>query len=353
MSVLNYASKHRLLFIGMWTFPKGINSCFIHDGHKRVSNIRSSSKTKVSRGKQSNERPPPNKSQNPGRLSSELQKLALDDFSPNWKKLARPEPSSESPDQYEIVFGIAPCLLALTQARRKPLRLFVKEGEGSRRFSLTKVCEEAFLRQVPIQRVSKRELDRMTLGRVHQGACLEATPLSYLTEDSNQSSSPTPLWLVLDGIQDPMNLGAILRSAYFLGVDRVASSVRSSCPLTPVVSKASAGIMEVMGVYGYKDLEDMVRVKAEQGWRVVGTVAADAPEPGLPVTESLDFRLSAPTLLLIGGEGDGLSRKLLDLCQMLVTIPPGRQLAPGVESLNVSVATGILLHSVLASKCRA
>ncbi|XP_057682473.1 rRNA methyltransferase 1, mitochondrial [Corythoichthys intestinalis] len=349
MSFLNHASKHKMLFIRLLRFPKSINSQFAHNYHKRVNNIKWSSKSKVSGGRNPDEETSLYKTQNSRRVSTELQKLAHDDFSSKWDRPARLKPSSEASDKYEIVFGVSPCLLALTQARRKALKLFVKDGEPSHRSSLIRVCEEAHKRQVPIQRVGKKDLDRMSSGRVHQGVCLEATPLSYLTEDSTPSLNSTPLWLVLDGIQDPMNLGAVLRSAYFLGVDRVASSVHNSCPLTPVVSKASAGIMEVMGVYGYKDLENMVRVKASQGWRVVGTVGAEARESSVPVTPCSNLRLTAPTLLLIGGEGDGLSQKLLELCQMLVTIPPGRQLLLGVESLNVSVATGILLHSLLAS----
>ncbi|XP_061666241.1 rRNA methyltransferase 1, mitochondrial isoform X6 [Syngnathoides biaculeatus] len=349
MSLFSITSKRRLLSILMWRFPKALDSHFAHHGHKRENNTRRSSKSKGSGVRQLGEKAVPNKLRNPGRVSSELQKLALEDFSSEWERPARLKPSVESSDRHEIVFGVAPCLLALTQAHREAFKLFVKDGEAVQRSSLLKVCEEANQRGVPIQRVSKRDLDRMCSGRVHQGVCLQATPLSYLTNDSDPSSNSTPLWLVLDRIQDPMNLGAILRSAYFLGVDRVATSVYHSCPLTPVVSKASAGIMEVMNVYGYKNLEDMVRVKAARGWRVVGTVAAEVRQSGLPVTPCSDFRMTTPTLLLIGGEGDGLSQKLLNLCQMLVTIPAGRQLLPGVESLNVSVATGILLHSLLAS----
>ncbi|KAF6727192.1 rRNA methyltransferase 1, mitochondrial [Oryzias melastigma] len=139
------------------------------------------------------------------------------------------------------------------------------------------VCEEAHQRGVQVSRVSKKDLDRMSSGGVHQGVCLEASPLGYLTEDWAVSRGPsTPLWLVLERIQDPMNLGAILRSAYFLGVDRVISSLQHSCPLSPVVSKASSGAMEVMGVYGCENLEEMLKLKLLQGWDVVGTVGHQA-----------------------------------------------------------------------------
>ncbi|KAM9837134.1 rRNA methyltransferase 1, mitochondrial [Aulostomus maculatus] len=191
----------------------------------------------------------------------------------------------------------------------------------------------------------------MSSGGVHQGVCLQASPLGYLTEDPSPRRGKVatmPLWLVLDRIQDPMNLGAILRSAYFLGVDRVASSLHHSCPLTPVVSKASSGVMEVFGVYGYENLEDMVKRKVAEGWKVVGTMGAEAHQSQIPVSRCSDLQMSRPTLLLIGNEGEGLSRPLLSLCQSLVTIPAGRELVPGVESLNASVATAILLHSLLS-----
>ncbi|XP_044036006.1 rRNA methyltransferase 1, mitochondrial [Siniperca chuatsi] len=287
------------------------------------------------------------------RVSPELRRLCLEDFPAERERPAGQRSTLDSKaESYEIVFGIAPCLLALTQGRRKARKLFVKDGEASHRASVLKVCEEAHLRGVQVHRVSKKDLDKMSSGRVHQGVCLQASPLSYLTEGSapERKDNNTPLWLVLEGIQDPMNLGAILRSAYFLGVDRVASSLHYSCPLSPVVSKASSGVMEVIGVYGYENLEDMLKLKVAQGWQVVGTVGAEAEESQTPVTQCSDFQMTKPTLLLMGGEGEGLSRELLSLCQALLTVPPGRELFPGIESLNVSVAAGVLLHSLLSSR---
>ncbi|XP_068610779.1 rRNA methyltransferase 1, mitochondrial [Brachionichthys hirsutus] len=287
-----------------------------------------------------------------GRVSSELKKLSVEDIPAAMKK---PTLDSEGEDS-EIVFGVAPCLLALMQGRRKAHELFVKDGHASHRASVLRTCEEAYRRGVQIRRVGKSALDKLCSGRVHQGVCLKASPLNYLTESSDSTFSrrdaaaAAPLWLVLEGIQDPMNLGAVLRSAYFLGVDRVASSLRSSCPLSPVVSKASSGVLEVFGVYGYENLGDMLRSKAAQGWRVIGTVAAEAEEAERHVVDCSGFKMTGPTLMLVGSEGEGLSKELLSLCQTLLTIPAGRELFPGIESLNVSVATGILLHSLLFSR---
>ncbi|KAM6964497.1 rRNA methyltransferase 1, mitochondrial [Tautogolabrus adspersus] len=289
------------------------------------------------------------------RVSSELRKLCLEDFPSERERPVREKSTLDSKSEdCEIVFGISPCLLALTQGRRKARKLFVKDGEASHRASVLKICEEAHKQGVQVHRVSKRDLDKICAGRVHQGVCLQASPLSFLTEKTDSAPkikhNTPPLWLILEGIQDPMNLGAILRSSYFLGVDRVASSLHHSCPLSPVVSKASSGVMEVMGVYGYKNLEEMLRLKVTQGWEVVGTVGAEAKESKVPVTKCSDFKMTKPTLLLMGGEGEGLSKDLISLCQTLLTIPSGRELFPGVESLNVSVAAGILLHSLMFSR---
>ncbi|XP_054898908.1 rRNA methyltransferase 1, mitochondrial [Poeciliopsis prolifica] len=255
------------------------------------------------------------------KVSSELRRLSLEDFPADKERQLR----TKQEDTAEVVFGIAPCLLALTQGRRKVYQLLVKDGEASLRASVLSVCEEARRREVPVSRVNKKNLDKMSSGGVHQGVCLQASPLNFLTLDSESDTSGPgiPLWLVLERIQDPMNLGAILRSAYFLGVDRVISTLRHSCPLSPVVSKASSGVMEAMRVYGCDSLEDMLRTK-----------------------------VTRPTMLLMGSEGEGLSGKLLSVCQTLLTIPAGRDLAPGIESLNVSVAAGIMLHSLLTkSRC--
>ncbi|XP_013870175.1 rRNA methyltransferase 1, mitochondrial [Austrofundulus limnaeus] len=280
------------------------------------------------------------------KVSSELRKLCLEDFPAERKKQMRAKAAVDP--KGEVVFGVAPCLLALTQRRRKAYELLVKDGKTSQRASVVKVFEEARRQGVQITRVSKSTLDRVSSRGVHQGVCLRASPLSFLTVDSEpEVASGVPLWLVLERILDPMNLGAILRSAYFLGVDRVVSSLHHGCPLTPVVSKASSGAMEVMRVYGHKNLEDLLKLKAAEGWQIVGTVGAEAERPRIPVVPCSDFNLSKPTMLLLGSEGDGLSQRLLSLCETLLTIPPGRDLCRGIESLNVSVATGVMLHTLL------
>lgn len=172
------------------------------------------------------------------KLPNELRVLSFEDLpaAAHQKTLRASKPDHKplvTDKRDDVLFGLYPCLLALTQGRRKVTRLFVKSGEGQQKNDgLQEVCEEARKRGVEIKWVHKRDLDKLTQGRVHQGVCLQASPLQYLREWAVAPEKPdrrnkTPLWLVLDGIQDPMNLGAILRSAYFLGVDKIASSIQN------------------------------------------------------------------------------------------------------------------------------
>lgn len=163
----------------------------------------------------------------------ELQKLRFEDFSESesgWILRHIQKEFEPNEDKHlEIVFGVAPCLLALMQ-RTKPSHFFMKNSEGPQRDVVLRVCQEAVKRGVQIQRVSIKHLIRCVVVRSTRGCDLQASPLGFITEEkptSHEVKNHRPLWLVLDGVQDPMNLGAILRSAYFLGVDRIASSIHN------------------------------------------------------------------------------------------------------------------------------
>ncbi|XP_032860747.2 rRNA methyltransferase 1, mitochondrial [Tyto alba] len=281
----------------------------------------------------------------------------------SWKARKRPErrplPTQRTRGS-EILFGVAPCSLALAQARRDPLRLFLKQSSGPRRLVMSEFVLQATARGVPVHHVPRRELDALCGGRVHQGVCLEATPLRFKSLEEAEKSdlghegnpSRQLVWLVLEEIQDPMNLGALLRSAYFLGVDRVVATQRNSCPLTPTVSKASSGVMEVFDVYSTDDLQSFLKTKTAEGWEVVGTVSKPEDAENIPVMNCLEFQWNKPVIIVIGSEGDGLSLETQLLCHRMLAVPPGRALHPGIESLNVSVASGILLHSICSQKLR-
>nr|XP_054502895.1 rRNA methyltransferase 1, mitochondrial isoform X4 [Agelaius phoeniceus] len=277
------------------------------------------------------------------------------------KGLERKAPALERTKGSEIVFGVAPCWLALARARRALFRLFLKEQrDGPGRPLRAELALQAAARGVPVLHVPGRALDTLCRGRPHQGVCLEAAPLPF--RSLRDAEEPRPgdgesgdrqlLWLVLEHIQDPMNLGALLRSAYFLGVDRVVATHSNSCPLTPIVSKASAGAMEVFDVYSTDDLQGFLKAKSAEGWEVVGTASRPEDVEGVPVISCSEFRWDKPLIVVIGSEGQGLSLQTQLQCQQMLAIPPGRALHPGIDSLNVSVAAGILLHSICSQKQR-
>ncbi|XP_066219303.1 rRNA methyltransferase 1, mitochondrial isoform X1 [Saccopteryx leptura] len=282
----------------------------------------------------------------------ELSRLSLDDLGS----------TRRSAKGLELLFGLSPCLLALRAARRRVARLLLQAGRSGVRGERAELLRLAEKRDIPVLRPRRQKLDVLCSYQVHQGVCMEVSPMqprpwTEAEELKPGDDDPQQLWLVLEGLQDPRNLGAVLRSAHFLGVDKVITSRRNrhgSCPLTPVVSKASAGAMEVMDVFFTDDLDGFLQAKARQGWLVAGTVGCLGPETsrssGIPVTSCLEFLWDRPTLLVLGNEGSGLSPEAQASCQLLLTILPGRQLPPGLESLNVSVAAGILLHSICSQR---
>lgn len=278
----------------------------------------------------------------------ELSRLRLDDLAP----------TPRSAGGLELLFGLSPCLLALRAARRRVARLLLQAGRSGLQGERAELLRAAEARDIPVLRPRRQKLDALCRHQVHQGVCMEVSPLRPRpwTEagDARPGDDPQQLWLVLEGLQDPRNLGAVLRSAYFLGVDQVITSRRNSCPLTPVVSKASAGAVEVMDVFSTDDLDGFLQARARQGWLVAGTVGCPGPEisrsSGIPIVSCLEFLWDRPTLLVLGNEGSGLSQEVQASCQLLLTILPGWQLPPGLESLNVSVAAGILLHSICSQR---
>ncbi|XP_019856964.1 PREDICTED: rRNA methyltransferase 1, mitochondrial-like isoform X3 [Amphimedon queenslandica] len=174
-----------------------------------------------------------------------------------------------------------------------------------------------------------------------QGILMDVEPLRFkpMTLESNllnhkQFSKAHLLWLLLYHVQDPMNFGAIIRSAYFFGVDRILVTNKSSCPLSPVVSKSSAGAMEMLSIHSISDVISLLKVAADKGWDILAS----------------DHKVIRPTMLIVGNEGHGLTKEVCSCCTKLLTINPKRSLSPGFDSLNVSVATGILLNTLYNNK---
>lgn len=163
--------------------------------------------------------------------------------------------------------------------------------------------------------------------------------------------------LVLDEVWDPQNFGALLRTSHYLGCDKIITCAKNSAPLSPTVSKASSGAMEVIDVYSTVNLMKFLDNSKENGWQVIGTALS-----GTSVRVE-EMTLDRPTILVLGNEGHGIRTNILRRCDVLVKIPSmisgggdegtSSSSSSDVDSLNVSVTGGILLHHILSGKFKA
>ena len=322
-----------------------------------------------------------------------------------WKNNALPSSGSTLPRLCgEAIYGVGPVYAALRIARRELFCLYVQanmpmnSGRSKKKDkkAFEWILKSAIEKELEVKEISKHDLNMLADNRPHQGLVLDASPLELINAINldapwGESEKP-PVWVALDEVQDPQNFGAILRSAYFLGAQGVAVCAKNSAPLSAVVSKASAGALEVMELRSCKNMMKFLEISAKNGWRVVGATAA-----GPDVIPIRDLPRGVPTILVLGGEGKGLRTNVKMACNHFVCIPglhiesntkqvlgeaventPENGVSVGdddlikhdlqglglgkrsgdedfiaVESLNVSVAAGILLHELLDSSPRA
>lgn len=265
----------------------------------------------------------------------------------------RPKSTSAAPDGMDYVFGVNPVRAALLARRRDARSLFLQESlsKPQLRKEFEQILQLAERQGVPVQHVDKGELNNMVGNRPHQGLVLLAESLSQpvldkLPQAEGDPSRPAPVWLALDEVQDPQNLGALLRTAHFLGAAGVLVSSRNSAPLSGTTSKASAGAMEMMAVHATSNLAKTLQRSRENGWRVVGA-ASGAPGSVIPAHDL--SRATVPTVLVLGNEGNGLRKTVLACCEHVVCIDGGDRV---VDSLNVSAAGALLLWLLLQGQRR-
>jgi 23S rRNA (guanosine2251-2'-O)-methyltransferase len=234
------------------------------------------------------------------------------------------------------VYGVNPVLESLRAHTDRVERLFVTEGQLA-----AKAAAEIFSRAkdagIRVERVPRERLASMAEGGVHQGVVAELRGFEYaelpdLLEAAEASGRP-PLLVVLDGIQDPHNFGAIVRSAHALGAQGVVIAKDRAVPVTGVVAKASAGAVEHCPIARVVNLSRALEELKEAG---VWIAAADPHS-----NENLwSARLDGPLALVVGAEGAGVREGVLKHCDFRLRIPMLGQ----VGSLNASVSAAILLY---------
>ncbi|CAI5739058.1 unnamed protein product [Hyaloperonospora brassicae] len=271
----------------------------------------------------------------------------------------------------EGVYGLHSVRQALESGHRNVHALYVREEllrttDGRR--SLTKsaleaqalgrVKELAQANGVPVHATSKWMLNHITGDKPHQGVVLDAAPLQLKAfvpakPSGLATSTRSPVILALDEIHDPQNFGAILRSAHFLGCAAVVVSDRNSAPLSPAVSRASVGALEVLvandKLLKARDLHEALAISGDLGWRIVGASSG----PNSITSTRLSSDDTQPTILVMGNEHHGLRKSIRQCCQDIVIIP-GQAVEDNtrVDSLNVSVASAILLYELLHHQAR-
>jgi len=240
-----------------------------------------------------------------------------------------------------IVFGLHAVRALLKQRPDHAVRLIVQKGrEDARIAEVLKLAKNA---NVQIETRDVRDLDRLAGAERHQGACLYAKPPGVLGEgaldDLLDGLSTPPFLLVLDGVQDPHNLGACLRTADAVGITAVVVPRDRAAGMSPIVRKVASGAAEVVPLIQVTNLARTLKGLKDRNIWVVGT--DDQADKSLYETD-----LKGPLAVVLGAEGPGLRRLTKENCDALVTIP----MHGIVESLNVSVATGVVLFEALRQR---
>jgi len=229
-------------------------------------------------------------------------------------------------------YGVLPVLEALRANARRIDKIVIAEGAREKRFQ--EIFDLARSNGVRVDRVSREALDRLVEPSAnHQGVIAFAASADYVDiDDLLDGAADLPLLVILDGVEDPRNLGAVLRSAECAGADGVIIPDRRAAGLTETVAKSSAGAIEYVKVAKTTNLNRLIEDLKERNIWVVGT-SGDA------ATDYTDWDWTTPCALVLGAEGSGLHRLVAENCDVLVKIP----MYGKIDSLNVSVAAGVIL----------
>jgi 23S rRNA (guanosine2251-2'-O)-methyltransferase len=241
----------------------------------------------------------------------------------------------------DYLYGLHAIQAVLEKTPESVSELWVDEGRHDKR--VANILELAGNAGIPVHSVAKHELETMVSDGRHQGVVAKALPPRVYSEneldDLLLSLPGEPFLLILDGVTDPHNLGACLRSADAAGVDAIIAPKDRAASLTPVAIKVSSGAAQTVPFVQVTNLARCLRDLKERGIWLVGL-------DGMAEESLYDRDLTGPLAIVMGAEGQGLRRLSREHCDFLVKIP----MVGSVESLNVSVATGICLFEALRQR---
>lgn len=231
----------------------------------------------------------------------------------------------------EIVYG-KNVVLSVLDGRRKVYQVYLSDSSSFK--TLIRKLKE---KKIPYKIVSKKELDKFTTEN-HQGVVAEVGEYEYYElDDILQTKVKYPLLLMLDGIEDPHNLGAIIRTSEACGVSGIILPKHRSAKITETVVKVSTGATEFVKVAIVTNLTETIKYLKKQGYWIVG--AENDPTS----VEYHTLKYDMPVVLVIGSEGKGISRLVKENCDFLIKIP----MRGHVTSLNASVSAAILMYEII------
>ncbi|MBI1748287.1 MAG: 23S rRNA (guanosine(2251)-2'-O)-methyltransferase RlmB [Acidobacteria bacterium] len=238
----------------------------------------------------------------------------------------------------KVIYGIHSVLEAL-KSQAWPIEKILMEKEA-RNPRLREIAGLARSLGVPVQFEPREALSRRAGVGSHQGVMALAPPVGYVAPDEIfRQAGPQPLFLILDGIEDPHNLGAILRTAEGAGVDGVFLPQRRAVGVTDVVMKTSSGAAAYLRIARVTNIASLIQEMKKNSLWVVGVHTESDT-----IWTAVDY--NQPIALVMGGEGKGLHRLVRERCDFLVTIPMHGK----VDSLNVSVSAGVVLYEVIRQR---
>jgi len=241
-------------------------------------------------------------------------------------------PETERSPSSQVIYGALPVLEALRAENRRIDKVWI--ADGSREARLSEIIELCRSRSIAFNRVPRETFAKyLDSGVNHQGVMAFAASAEYVDVDEILEPKDTePLILILDGVEDPRNLGAILRTAECAGTDGIIIPERRAVGLNDTVAKSSAGAIEFVKVAKVSNLNQIIKDLKNRNIWVVGT-SGDA------TMDYTEWDWTRPTALVLGAEGSGLHRLVAENCDVLVKIP----MYGKIDSLNVSVAAGVVL----------
>ena len=242
--------------------------------------------------------------------------------------------------QQEWLYGIHAIEAVMEREPERLIELYILKGRDDK--PVNNMVSQARQFGISVQFCQRKALDEKVNGEQHQGVVARARPGKQYDEsdlDRIVADSAKPFLLILDGVTDPHNLGACLRTADAAGIDAIVVPKDNSVALTPVVRKVASGAADLVPLVQVTNLARTLRQLQDAGVWIIGT-AGEAQQ------SLYDCKMLGPVALVMGAEGKGMRRLTREHCDELIKLP----MAGTVSSLNVSVATGICLYEIVRQR---